>query len=217
MCVHHDPATTEGDLVELPINAPIACTDGSGGHSTAVILNPVSNLITHLVVREPGLLGVERMVPVEFVTASTPEQIDLHTSIEELAQMPPFVSNHYLPPEPGFVAVYGTGTMLWPFMSNQSQVEVNGENVAEDELTIHRGAQVHATDGHVGEVERFLVEPTSCRITHLILHEGHLWNQQDVTIPILEIDHIEDNSIFLKLTKQQIDELPAQAKAKHVG
>jgi uncharacterized protein YrrD len=204
-------------FMELPINASITCTDGPGGHSTAIILNPVSNLITHLVVREPGLLGVERMVPVELVTASTPEQIDLHTTLDELAQMAPFISNHYLPPAPGFAAVSGAGTMLWPFMSNQSPVEVSDENVATDELTIHRGAHVHATDGHVGEVERFLVDQTSSRMTHLVLHEGHLWNQQDVTIPIMQIDHIEDNTIFLKLSKQQIAELPAQAKAKHVG
>jgi hypothetical protein len=203
--------------MELPINASIACTDGSSGHSTAVILNPVSNLITHVVVREPGLLGVERMVPIELVTASTPEQIELHATKDELAQMPPFVSNHYLPPAPGFVAVYGTGTMLWPFMSNQSQLELNSENIAADELTIHRGAHVHATDGHVGDVEKFLVDPTSCRMTHIVLHEGHLWNQQDVTIPIMQIDHMNDNTIFLKLTKQQIEELPAQSKAKHVG
>ncbi|MDZ4717858.1 MAG: hypothetical protein SH847_05265 [Roseiflexaceae bacterium] len=203
--------------MELPINAPITCTDGAGGHSTAIILNPVSERITHLVVREPGLLGIERMIPIELVTASTPEQIQLHCTKGELAQMSPFISNHYLPPAAGFVGVYGAGIMLWPFMSDQSQTQFNRENVSVDELTIHRGAHVHATDGHIGEVEEFLVNPTNSSITHLVLREGHLWNKQDVTIPITEIDHMEDNRIFLTLNKQQIEALPARAIAKQVG
>lgn len=38
--------------MDLPINATVAYADGSGGHSTAVILNPVCNGITHVVLRE---------------------------------------------------------------------------------------------------------------------------------------------------------------------
>ena len=57
--------------MELPINAAIACADGPCGHSTAIILNPISDQVTHLVVREPRLLDTERMVPLEFMIEST--------------------------------------------------------------------------------------------------------------------------------------------------
>jgi hypothetical protein len=46
--------------MDLPLNAAIACTDGPCGHSIAIILIPVSDQVTHLVVREPRLFDTER-------------------------------------------------------------------------------------------------------------------------------------------------------------
>ncbi|MEO7911742.1 MAG: PRC-barrel domain-containing protein [Roseiflexaceae bacterium] len=197
--------------MDLPINATIACTNGPGGHSTAIILNPVSDQVTHLVVREPGLLGIERMTPVEFVTESTPELIRLRCTTAELAHMPPFVTTNYLPASPGSLAGYSPGMMLWPYISMPSGVSVNHENIALDALAIHRGAQVHATDGYIGEVEEFVLNPANDGITHVILREGHFWNHQDITIPITQIDQIDNDVVYLTLTKHQIAALPALA------
>lgn len=36
-------------------------------------------------------------------------------------------------------------------------------------------------------------------ITHLVLRESHLWGQKDVTIPVSEIDRMEDNVVYHKL------------------
>lgn len=193
--------------MDLPINATIECTDGPGGHSTAIILNPVSNEITHLVVRESGLLGIARMTSIELVTESTPELIRLRCTRDELAQMPPFVTTNYIQSAPG----YGSDVMLWPYASLESEIGISHENTPPDELAIHRGSHVNATDGHVGEVEEFLVNPTNNGITHVVLREGHFWNRQDVTIPVTQIDHIEDDIVYLKLNKQQIEALPAVA------
>ncbi|MBC8161218.1 MAG: PRC-barrel domain-containing protein [Roseiflexaceae bacterium] len=193
--------------MDLPINATIECTDGPGGHSTAIILNPVSNEITHLVVRESGLLGIARMISIELVTESTPELIRLRCTRDELAQMPPFVTTNYIQSAPG----YGSDVMLWPYASLESEIGISHENTPPDELAIHRGSHVNATDGHVGEVEEFLVNPRNNGITHVVLREGHFWNRQDVTIPVTQIDHIEDDIVYLKLNKQQIEALPAIA------
>ena len=193
--------------MDLPINATIACTDGPAGHSTAIILNPVSNEITHLVVRESGLLGIARMTSIEFVTESTPELIRLRCTRDELAQMPPFVTTSYLSAAPG----YGTDVMLWPYATLQSEIGIDHENTPPAELAVHRGSHVNATDGHVGDVEEFLVNPTNNGITHVVLREGHFWNRQDVTIPVTQIDHIDDDIVYLKLNKQQIEALPAVA------
>ena len=195
--------------MDLPINATIACTNGPGGHSTAIILNPVSDQVTHLVVREPGLLGIERMMPVELVLETTPELIHLRCTTAELAHMPPFVTTNYLPASPGSLTGYSAGVMLWPYISMPSGVSVSHENIAFDALAIHRGAQVHATDGHIGEVEEFVINPANDGITHVVLREGHFWNHQDVTIPVTQIDHMDNDIVYLTLNKQQIAALPA--------
>jgi len=46
-------------------------------------------------------------------------------------------------------------------------------------------------------------------ITHLVLREGHLWGEKDVTIPVSQIDHIEEGTVHLKLSKPDIEALPA--------
>jgi sporulation protein YlmC with PRC-barrel domain len=68
---------------------------------------------------------------------------------------------------------------------------------------------VQARDGHVGRVDEFLVDPTNGHITHLIMREGHLWGQKNVTIPVSEIDHIDEDTVHLKMDKREIELLPA--------
>jgi len=74
---------------------------------------------------------------------------------------------------------------------------------------VHRGARVKATDGRVGRVDGFLVEPETGNITHLVLREGHLWDPKDVTIPVSEISYVKEDVIHLKLDKHSIVSLPA--------
>jgi hypothetical protein len=50
---------------------------------------------------------------------------------------------------------------------------------------------VRATDGRVGRVDEFLVDPESGNITHLCLRKDHLWGDKLVCIPVSEIDLIE--------------------------
>ena len=95
--------------------------------------------------------------------------------------------------------------MLWPYVSIASGVSVNHENIAFDALAIHRGAQAHATDGRIGEVEEFVVNSANDGITHVVLREGHFWNHQDITIPVTQIDHIDSDAVYLTLNKQQIE------------
>jgi hypothetical protein len=196
--------------MELPINATIACADGPGGHSTAIILNPVSNEITHLIVLEPGLLGVERMAPVGLVTESTPELIRLRCTVAQFSDLPPFITTSYLPAYPGLQPGYGAGPMFSPYMSMQP-LGIDHANTPTDECAIHHGAHVHATDGQIGAVEEFLVNPASNEITHVVLREGHFWSRQDVRIPIAQVDHIDDDGVYLKLNKYEIEALPAVA------
>ena len=111
----------------LPINTAIACTDGPCGHSTAIILNPVSNQVTHLVVREPRLFDTERMVPVEFVTESTPELIRLRCTEDELVHLPPFVTTGFFPPPPSFTRLGWGRCLLWPYVDMEPEFGMTGE------------------------------------------------------------------------------------------
>ena len=99
--------------------------------------------------------------------------------------------------------------MMWPYYAPvASFMTLEKEHIPADELAIRRGAGVEAVDGHVGRVDEFLINPSDDHISHLVLREGHLWGQKDVTIPMSQIDHFENNTVYLKLKKLEIEKLP---------
>ncbi len=65
-----------------------------------------------------------------------------------------------------------------------------------------------ASDGLIGHVDEFLIDPANQQITHLILREGHFWGQKEVTIPVIQIERIEEDTVYLKLSKEEIEKLP---------
>jgi uncharacterized protein YrrD len=82
------------------------------------------------------------------------------------------------------------------------------ENIADTEYALRRGTSVKATDGHVGTVDDLVVDPVNSQLTLLILRQGGPLSQRHVTISADQIDHIGDDTIFLKIDKQAVDSLP---------
>ena len=81
------------------------------------------------------------------------------------------------------------------------------DTLPEGEVGVRRGQQVHATDGGIGRVQGLVIDRTTHHVTHILLQEGHLWGRKDVAIPIGAVKMIE-NGIQLKLTKQEVQDLP---------
>ena len=73
---------------------------------------------------------------------------------------------------------------------------------------MRRGTRVEATDGYVGKVDEFVVNPENGHITHLVMREGHLWGKKDVIIPFRRWVITREDTVFLKLDKHQIESLP---------
>jgi sporulation protein YlmC with PRC-barrel domain len=86
---------------------------------------------------------------------------------------------------------------------------VKREHIPPGELAVRRGARVKATDGQVGRVDEFLVDPATRHITHLVLREGPLWDQKDVMIPVSAIERVGEDVVCLKLDRHTIELLPA--------
>ena len=61
----------------------------------------------------------------------------------------------------------------------------------------------------MARVDEFVVEPASGDSTHLVMRDGHLWEQEEVTIPVSATERIEANLAFLTLTKEGVEALPA--------
>jgi hypothetical protein len=100
--------------------------------------------------------------------------------------------------------------VLWPYSLYAAMpVPLAGKHLPAGKVAIHRGTPVEAVDGRVGQVDEFLVYPTTHGISHLILREGHLWGKKDVIIPVDVISKITAEAVYLTMDKETIEALPA--------
>lgn len=189
--------------MDIPLNVKVSCLDGPCGHTTTLIIMPTNGEITHVVVGDGSYPETGYLVPIDRIAKSTPETMHLNCSLAELSKLPLF--NHV-----EFVPSGLSGSMLWPHATPATGfIMIEKENIPINELAVRRGASVEATDGHVGRVDEFLINPIDNTISHLVLRKNHLWDQKNITIPISQIDRFEENSVWLKLDKRSIEALPA--------
>jgi hypothetical protein len=206
-------------MMDIPIDADVQCTDGIGGRSTYVVLNPVTRQVTHVVVKENTIPQLERLVPVGMVAETSPDQIHLVCSRQELHKLESFIETAFLPGGFPYEAYELDEYRMWPYvLPGDELVPVEHERVPPGELAVCRGSHVRATDGDVGRVDEFLVDRETEHITHLVLREGHLWGQKDVLIPISEIGQIDEDRVYLTLSKAEVARLPTiPVKRWHEG
>lgn len=197
--------------MDIPIHATVSCNDATCGESTAVIIDPVEKKITHIVVKEKHFPHVERLVPVDLIDAATTDSIQLNCDEEDFEKMDEFIEHHFIRTDSPYFEYPPTEYLVWPYVRTLEvdYRDIQSEHIPPGELAIHRGAQVKSTEGKVGSVDEFLIDPNNGHVTHLILREGHLWGKKEVTIPIGQVDHISDNTVELKLDNSSIEALPS--------
>ena len=210
----------------LRIGAITVGSDGYRGEVRAAVIDPVAAVVTHLVVEPEGRSGLARLVPLSLAEAeadtddndvrATPgklrlrcteaEFMNLDAAEETLAE---FAVGQTVPVQllpPGW---RGTGEPVAeggdiPRIPERETVDV----IPPGEVEEHGGDHVHATDGDIGQLRAFRIDPSSGRVTHVLLGEGHLWGRKEVAIPFEKITGF-DQGIRLSLTKKQVQDLPA--------
>ena len=204
--------------MEFPLNTKVECTDGLFGRSEYVLINPVINQVTHLVVKEDKSPNTEYLVPVKFVNETIIDLIRLSCNKAELEKMDPFISTTFIEetvPERdmGAGGKYVGGSYYYlPYVTAEKTTH-EFQQIPAGELAVRRGTRIEAMDGYVGKVDEFLVNPENCMITHLVMREGILWGKKEVVIPLSAIvedtrDEVHEDTVLLKLDKHQVESLP---------
>jgi sporulation protein YlmC with PRC-barrel domain len=201
--------------MEIPINVDVYCMGELCGRSICLIINPVKEQITHLVVSEKEFPHIQRLVPVQLIVDHEPPPvmgaIQLHCTRAEFSGMKPFEETEFI--QSGKLITtypYEAPYAVWPYgMFMSAPITLEHERIPAGEVAIRRGTPVIATDGRVGKVDEFIVDPKTDAITHLVLREGHLWDQMEVTIPVSKIGRMDADGVYLQLNKKEIEKLPA--------
>jgi len=202
------------------IGSEVSCTDGDAGELTRVVVDPVADVLTHLVVEPKGRRGLGRLVPIGLVDAAAPgEQLRLTITVAQFAQLDPAEETQFVPGTQGYAAYGPSAVLTWPYstlggaapvpqrlLDGVSETETY-DTVPVGEVEVRRGDHVQATDGPIGHVDGLVIDPGSHHVTHVLLQEGHLWGHKEVAIPIGAVNSTDDG-IWLSLTKHEVGALP---------
>jgi sporulation protein YlmC with PRC-barrel domain len=202
---------------QFTIGTEVSCSDGAVGRVTRVIVDPLAEKVTHLVVQPGHRPDLGRLVPLDLVD-DTAGEIRLHCTSAEFERLEHAQETRFIPATRGYDGyAYGPDQVgYWPYYGLGGGTGMGGgtpeQTVASDtvplgEVEVCRGDPVHATDGDIGRVQGLVVDRRSRHVTHVLLQEGHLWGRKEVAIPISAVAS-SSGGIHLKIAKQEVQDLP---------
>jgi hypothetical protein len=191
-------------MIQFLVDAKVDCTDGPGGRCTGVIVDPVDQRATHLVVRQKKSPHIERLVSIGQVVKTAPNLARLRCTKNDLAMLESFIETHHIRDERPCYGDESDPSFVLRAAERPKQVmytPVKHERIPSGKLAIRRGARVKTTDGHIGRVLGFLLEPAGGSITHLVLRKGPPWGHKQLTVPVSEIERYGKTRVDLRLDK----------------
>ena len=206
--------------VSFTIGADVSCSDGPCGTLKRVIVDPLAQAVTHLVVEPRHRQGLGRLVPVGLAETSA-AGVTLRCTTEEFERLDSAEETQFVPGTIGYEEYGPEQVLSWPYyglhggqsggvagaaVPGVSQT-VTYDTVPAGEIEIRRGEHVYATDGPIGHVHGLVMDAASRRVSHVLLAEGHLWGHKEVAIPISTVVDVQDG-IKLQISKKEVADLP---------
>ena len=198
--------------MNIPIGAPVDCTDGACGKSTNVVVNPVNHTVTHVAIKDDSLPdNPTRLVPAANVAEVAEGHIRLSCTRADVMKLGPFVITNLVQQSPSGGYASGMGYSSDYVFDDTAYDEVEEEEIPHGELALYGGMHVEATDGRVGKLDALILDAKSGAVTGFVMRRGHLWGSRDVTVPIDQVDLVDGASVYLKLDKSAVGALPAMS------
>lgn len=210
-----------GQSEEFTLGARVEATDGHVGAVARVIVDPVKQALTHVVVESPHHAGLGKLVPVSLVEAGHGDDIRLGCTKEQFRHLDDARDVQFLPASANMFG-YGPHASIFPYWAgiggplggHGPRADAFPDRVPLGEVEIHRGDAVHAKDGWVGAVHGLVLDPADHHVTHVLLGEGHIWGPKRIAIPIGTTARVGEE-IRVDLTKQEIEQLPPVELTPH--
>jgi sporulation protein YlmC with PRC-barrel domain len=208
--------------VRLELEAAVRCDGKAIGQIADVVMDPTTRRVTNVVVETHDKLA--RLVPIDLVgdAGDDAHSVALACSDEELREREPIREFAYLRfdefPKADEKSDVGVEDVISiPYYESaefagytgelESSVSLTYDRIPKGDVELRRSSEVVAADDErLGHVAGVVVE--DAQITHFVLERGHLWRTRDVTIPVDAVRAIETDCVTLKLTKNELVDLP---------
>jgi uncharacterized protein YrrD len=212
--------------MQLYHGATVFTVDGKeAARVDRVVIDPQSNLVTHLVLRKGWLFSADKVVPVDAIAVGADGAIVLQLKAELLAELPDFEEKEYLivaehelsqdarqfmaGPMP---AVYWKPSYPEPPVAsagNQAYVAETKVNIPDGTVAIKPGAKVITADEKaIGHVDLVLTSPSPERVTHLLISHG-LLSKDHKLVPVRWVDNWQGDEVRLAITAETFESLPS--------
>ncbi len=226
--INYAQKQTEDSLFELTFKAQVIGKEGYQGQLTRIIVKPKTLQVSAIVVELSGLFGFEKyLVPIDYITSTKPQLINLNCTQKELMQMKRFSENHYIENEdweremlywPWDSVSYASDVLMswsYPFPERMmSYMVVEKENLLPGEIAINQDVRVQALDGLLGKIDGLLVSKNTQMLKGLLVRSGNFLNLKERLCPAKVINKIEENQFSLKSEKKALNSLPAISRRR---
>ncbi|MGD2100196.1 MAG: PRC-barrel domain-containing protein [Desulfobacterales bacterium] len=199
------------------------------GRIERVVIDPKSNELTHLVVKEGFLFTKDKVVSFDDVESATEDRVVLKEGRQDSDDFPDFEETHYVPVEDERMAAKhgsaGQNPLAWyyplpgsawwrarnfgyPGFPKSHYVRRTEMNIPDGTVALEEGAKVLSADGeHVGDIERVFADEEEQRVTHLLIAEG-LVSKSRRLIPSMWVDSVSEDVVRLSVGERFLESLP---------
>lgn len=202
--------------LSFDIGAAVTCEGRRCGKLIRVVVDPVTEQVTDLVVARGVLQRDPRVVPVSKVKAAIPGEVSLTVQSSDLTKYKAFRefafrmpsigwnSGRYQPQDVRYsMSPYQglAGESVQPRRKHRLH-----EGVSLDQRVIGQGTQVRDAEGNAGEVDHVLVDCLRSDITHIVVRHGLL--RATFIVPVAMISRVDDETVYLAANRAAIKALP---------
>lgn len=207
---------TTGAGCSLPINFDIGartvCRDGRCGRLAKLVVNPVTEEVTDLIIEKGFLQKHDRVVPISAVVQTAEGELHLDLDVAELERYPEYKEVAFRVPARGWdQARYRPDDVRYKMSPYEgiggqsvmpSRQQRFRQGVDFDSTTIGHGTRVRCELGGVGLVDHVLVDCEHGHITHLVIKRGvtamyHI-------VPVEAIQRVDDDGVLLNITREEV-------------
>lgn len=224
--------------MEFKEGTHVFTSDGEDiGSIDRVVLDPRSNEVRGIVVRQGWLFTEDKVVPIELVDTAVEDRVTLRRSEANLQDLPEFEETYYVPlNEEDFASPDGltgtpvsyasplytyppVGTAWWGYGAYLGYPPVDAglapdyaervkQNIPEGTVAVKEGARVLSRQGeHVGDVERIYADPDTNQVTHIVVSQGLLFKSRKL-VPTNWIQQANEEEVMLTVNTSVVDHLP---------
>ncbi len=200
--------------------ANVYTMDGEeAGQIDRIVIDPRTQEITHIVLRQGFLVSHSKVVPVDAIVIGPNGNLTVRMNPQQFQELPAFEEKEYIladestnldMPAPAgtfWYPQYLAGASVTP-TPTPKYLEETRYNVPRDTVPVKEGARVISSDGEdVGQVEQVLTGVEKDLITHLLIVKG-LLNLERRLIPVSWVNDYDETEVHLAVQAAVVQRLP---------